>query len=178
MSKYYLEWVGNEVRKQYIVKLSDAERKELREVVSKGKAKAYRIKHANILLASDIHGPGWQDKEIAQAFSINFNTVARLRKQFVEKGLALALGRKPQVHPSRRPKLDGEAEAWLIAIGCSEPPEGYSQWSLRLLAQRMVELEIRESVSYETIRRTLKKMNLSRICANIGSFPRTKMENL
>lgn len=178
MSKYYLDWVGKEVRKKYLVKLDDEEQKELKEVVSRGKAKAYKIKHANILLAADIHGPGWQDKEIAQALSVNLNTVGRIRRQFVEQGLAVALGRKPQDHPSRRPKLDGEAEAWLIAIGCSEPPEGYSQWSLRLLAQRIVELEIMESVSYETIRRTLKKMNLSHICGNTGSSPRTKMENL
>lgn len=178
MSRYYLEWVGNGVRKQYLVKLNDEERKELKEVVSKGQAKAYRIKHANILLAADINGPAWQDQEIAQALSVNLNTVGRIRRKFIEHGLAFALGRKPQDRPSKRPKLDGEAEAWLIAIGCSEPPEGYSQWSLRLLAQRIVELEIMESVSYETIRRTLKKMNLSRICVNTGLFPRTKMENL
>ncbi len=145
--------------KKYIVRLTDEERRELTEVITKGKGPVYKIKHANILLKADADGPAWKDKQIAEAFSVHMNTVGSIRQRFVEQGLEVALNRKKQARPSRQPKFDGEGEARLIALNCSNPPEGYSQWTLRLLADKAVELEIVDTVSHETVRRTLKKTN-------------------
>ena len=149
--------------KKYIVRLTDEERKKLHEIVTKGKTQAYKIKHANILLKADADGPNWTDKDIAQAFGAQENTVAKIRQRFVEQGLDVAMERRKQEFPSRQPIFDGEGEAKLIALSCSKPPEGCSQWTLKLLADKVVEMEIVDKVSYETIRRTLKKTNLSRI---------------
>jgi transposase len=151
-------WVVVEV-KRYIVRLTDEERKELTEMVSKGKTAAYKIKHANILLKADENGPAWTDQKIAEAFSTHADTVASIRQRFVEQGLEAALGRKKQTHPSRTPKFDGDAEAKLIAMSCSKAPDGRARWTLRLLANKVVELRIVESVSPETIRSVLKKTN-------------------
>lgn len=145
--------------KKYIVRLSDEERTKLTEMITKGKTAAYRIRHADILLKADADGPGWTDKMIAEAFSAHENTVSGIRRRFVEEGLQSALERKKQAVPSCRPKFDGEKEARLIALSCGVPPEGYARWNLRLLADRLVELEIVDSVSYETVRQTLKKTN-------------------
>jgi hypothetical protein len=166
------------VKKKFIVELKEEERRALKELVTKGKAETYKIQHANILLAADIQGSALLDADIAQALGLNINTIGRIRRRFTEQGLEAALGRKKQDRPSRSLKFDGEAEAHLIAVSCSQPPEGYSQWSLRLLAQRVVDLKIMDEVSYETVRRTLKKMNLSHICGKPGSYPRTKTGNL
>lgn len=154
--------------KKYVVRLTAQERSELEDLVRKGKTQAYRIKHANILLAVDADGPGWTDQQAAEAFHCHKNTVSNVRQRFVERGLEGALARKKQERPSRRRILDGEGEARLIAIACSEPPEGRARWTLKLLADRLVELEVVDSISDQTVRRTLKKTKSSRTCANAG----------
>ena len=143
------------MREKFIVRLTEEERNQLKEIVTKGKTAAYKIKHANILLKADAGGPAWQDEEIAQAFSVHLSTVGCIRKRFVEQGLEAALGRKKQEYPSHAPTFDGASEAHLIALSCSQPPEGRSRWTLRLLADKVVELEIVDKVSYETVRQTL-----------------------
>jgi transposase len=144
--------------KKYIVRLSDAERAQLTELTRKGKAAAYKIRHAQILLKADADGPAWTDEHIAESFSVSVNTVQGVRQRLVEQGLEAALNRKKQEHPSRTPRLDGEGEARLIALRCSEPPTGHARWTLRLLADQAVALDIVEAISYETVRQTLKKM--------------------
>lgn len=150
------------MKKRYIVRLSDEERKQLEEVVSKGKGAAYKIRHAHILLKADADGLNWSDEEIAEAFSVHVNTPRNLRQRFVEEGLEAALGRKKRTRPGRQRVLDGTGEAHLIALTCSRPPEGRSDWTLRLLADNLVALEIVDSISHETVRRTLKKPTSSR----------------
>lgn len=149
--------------KKYIVKLTEEERLQLHSLVSKGKAAARTLTHARILLKADAadDGPGWKDKAIVEALDVSVRTVERLRERFVEEGLEAALSRKPA---SRTPvrKLDGEAEAHLIALAYSELPAGRSRWPLRLLAERMVELGYVESLSHECVRQALKKTNSSR----------------
>lgn len=147
------------MRKKYIVRFTDEERKKLKELVTKGKAAAYKIRHANILLAADEDGTAWPDERIAEAFSAHEDTVANIRQRFVEQGLEAALGRKKQEYPSRPLKFDGEGEAKLIAISCSQPPQGHARWTLRLLAEKVVELSIVDTVSHETVRSVLKKTN-------------------
>ena len=143
--------------KKYIVRLSDAERQHLTELISKGKTAAYKIRHANILLKADADGPAWTDARIAESFSVSINTVMGVRQRLVEQGLEAALTRKKQAHPSRQPRLDGEGEARLIALRCSAPPDGHARWTLRLLADQAMALEIVEAISHETVRQTLKK---------------------
>ncbi len=143
--------------KRYIVRLSPEERQELQGLVSTGKAAAYKIKHANILLNIDVNGQGWTDEEAASAMSCHPNTVANLRQRLVEQGLEAALGRKRS-----KPRLricDGEAEAKLIALRCGKPPAGQARWTLRLLSDQAVALEIVPAISHETVRQTLKKTN-------------------
>ena len=145
------------VSRKYVVRLTEEERAQLRAVVSKGTAQAYRIKHANILLSTDADGPATRDRDIAQALHCHTNTVANVRQRFVEQGLEAALGRKKRLTPPCEKLLDGEKEARLIALSCSQPPQGRARWTLRLLAEQMVALEVVESISHETVRRTLKK---------------------
>ncbi|MBT9141415.1 MAG: hypothetical protein DDT30_02007 [Dehalococcoidia bacterium] len=145
--------------KKYIVRLTNEERGQLTELTRKGKAAAYKIRHAHILLKADVDGPAWTGAQIAAGFSVHMNTVSIIRQRFVEQGLEAALNRKERARPPRERKLDGEAEARLIALSCGKPPEGYNRWTLRLLADKAVELEIVDTVSYETVRRTLKKTN-------------------
>lgn len=145
--------------KEYIVRLTAQEREGLEQMVSKGRAAAYKIKHANILLLADADGPGWSDERIAQALSCCPATVANVRRRLVERGLKGALARKKQEYPSRARLLDGGGEAQLIALACSEPPEGRARWTLHLLADKLVELEVVQSISHETVRSTLKKTN-------------------
>ena len=147
------------MNKKYIVRLSKNEQKELKELTKKGKATAYKIKHANILLEADVNGANREDKEIAKIFHCHVNTVENVRKRLVKYGLEAALERKPQDKPSRRRKLDGEKEARLIAMSCSKAPEGRDRWTLKMLADNMIALEIVDTVSTETIRKTLKKTN-------------------
>lgn len=144
--------------KKYIVRLSDAERQHLTALISKGTTAAYKIRHAQILLKADADGPAWTDARIAESFSVSVHTVLNVRQRLVEQGLDAALTRKPQAHPSRRPVLDGEGEAQLIALRCSAPPAGHARWTLRLLADHVVALDIVEAISHETVRQALKKM--------------------
>ena len=148
--------------KKYRVKLSGEEQQELKGLVSRGRAAAYRQTHARILLLSDEaqEGGAMKDEEIARTLKVGNATVGRVRRRCVEEGLERALGRKEQVN--RRPKkLDGQGEAHLIALACSQPPEGRAGWTLHLLADRLVEREIVDSISTETVRQTLKKTNSS-----------------
>lgn len=156
------------MQKKYIVRLTAEERTELEAMVTKGKAAAYKIKHANILLAADVNGPAWPDRQIAEAFSCHLGTVENVRRRLVLEGLAAALERKKQAQPSRPPKLDGRGEARLIALARSTPPEGQDRWTLKLLAARLVELEVVDSISGQTVRRTLKKTTSGRISKSVG----------
>lgn len=153
---------------KYVVRLTPQERCELDSLVRKGKTQAYRIRHANILLAVDADGPNWTDDQTAQAFRCHRNTVRNVRQRFVERGLEAALGRKEQLNPRRKRILDGEGEARLIALACSQPPEGRAKWTLKMLADRLVELEVIGSISDQTVRRTLKKTRSNPTCANAG----------
>lgn len=147
------------MHKRYIVRLSEQEQEYLQDLVSTGKSVAYKIKHANILLNIDVNGSNWTDEEAAMAFSCHRNTVANLRQRLVEQGLEAALERKANQRPSRQRVCDGESEAKLIALRCGEPPAGQARWTLRLLADQAVELEIVPAISHETVRQVLKKMS-------------------
>ncbi len=149
-------------KKKYIVTLTDEERAELEELVSKGKNPAYKVNHARILLLADTNreGGGWKDREINEALAISQSTIERVRQRLVEQGLSAALNRK-QPQNRRKRRLDGKQEAHLIALTCSSPPEGQGRWTLRMLAERMVELDYVETLSHETVRQTLKKTNSS-----------------
>lgn len=150
------------MKKIYIVELTEDERHLLQGLISSGKTVARKLTHARILLKADSspQGPNWPDWRISQAIEVGRVTVERVRKRFVEKGLDAALNRgKPQ--RIYRRKIDGKVEAHLIASACSQAPEGYQRWTLQLLADRLVELGYVDYVSYETVRRTLKKTNLS-----------------
>lgn len=143
-------------RKIYIVNLTEDEKEILNNIVSKGKNSAQKIKRANCLLEIN---DGMKDSEVAKIFKTSVQTVERLRKRFVEEGLESSLNNKPKKAKAR--KLDGESEAKLIALACSDAPEGHSKWTLKLLADKLVELECVESIAKETVRRTLKKTNLN-----------------
>jgi hypothetical protein len=145
--------------KKYLVRLSKEERKLLTSLISSGKGPARMFTRARILLKADIgeDGPGWRDEKISEALDVTVQTVERVRKQLVEEGLEAVLRRRKYIQKVSRKKVDGDVEAHLIALSCSEAPEGYSRWSLRLLADKMVELGYVESISHEAVRRTLKK---------------------
>jgi transposase len=147
------------MNKKYIVRLEETERAELTRLVSVGKAAARKLVHARVLLKADAvpGGPGWTDAQIAEALDMHPNTVVGIRQRFVEQGLEAALNRKKRATPPRPRRLDGRQEARLIALACGRPPEGRARWTLRLLADRMVALNVVEDLSYETVRRTLKK---------------------
>lgn len=150
------------MKKIYIVELTKEERQGLERLISSGKTAARKLTHARILLkaASGPAGPNWSDGQISQAFDVGRATVERVRKSFVEEGLESALNRDKPERVYQR-KLDGKGEAHLIAVTCSQAPEGYQRWTLQLLADRLVELGYVDSISDETVRRTLKKTNLS-----------------
>ena len=150
------------MKKKYIVTLTQEEREMLQEMLSRGKAAARKLTHARILLKADVaaSGPGWNDEGIAEALEVGRATVERVRKEFVEEGLEAALERHKPRRQYRR-TLDGDGEAHLIALACQKPPEGRSRWTLQLLADRMVQLEYVDQISYQTVRRTLKKTNSS-----------------
>jgi len=153
-------------RKKYIVDLTDEEREELEALISSGVAPARKLTRARILLKAD---EDWTDKAISDALDVGTATVERVRKRFVERGGISAIERrKPRRRYER--KLDGDAEARLVALACSAPPEGHKRWTLTLLAEKIVTLEAVdiESVSYETVRRVLKKTGLSLGDTNAG----------
>lgn len=147
--------------KKYVVELTREERQQLEGLVQKGRVAGYKIRHAQMLLKADEgqHGPGWPDTQVAQAFGAHVTTVERLRKRLVEEGLEAALERHKRQNYTH--KLDGDAEAHLIAIACSQPPEGRARWTLRLLADRLVALSVVDRLSHMTVSRTLKKTNSS-----------------
>jgi hypothetical protein len=151
-----LGWGWN-MNKKYIVRLTQEERDGLDKLLSAGRASAHKNLHARVLLKADADGPAWPDERIAEALDSSVSTIEIIRQRFVEEGFEAALNRKKQVRPSVLPKLDGEKEAQLIALSCSNPPEGRVRWTLRLLADRLVALEVVESISHETIRQVMKK---------------------
>jgi transposase len=150
--------------KRYVVELSPEERQQLARLVASGKRSARTLTRARALLKADQAegGPAWPDDRIAEALGCGRRTVERVRQRLVEEGLEAALHHKPQARPSVAPKLDGAGEARLIALACSAPPDGRDGWTLQLLADKLVELRVVESVSYETVRRVLKKTRSSR----------------
>ena len=147
--------------KHYKVNLLSDEREALQRLVSTGKAAAYKRTRAQILLKADQgpEGPAWNDQQICEAFDVGRVTVERTRKALVLDGLAVALQRKKREHPPVPRKLDGSGEAQLMTLACSQPPKGHSQWTLQLYADELVALKVVDSISRETVRRTLKKMN-------------------
>ena len=149
--------------KKYIVTLTAEERQDLHDLIAAGKAAAKKLAHARILLKADAApgGPAWADDRIAEAFEVSTDTVGRVRQRFVEQGLDAALVRKKQDRPSRERTLDGRAEARLIALACSSPPDGRKVWTMKSLADKLVELEVVEAVSDETVRRALKETRSS-----------------
>jgi transposase len=159
--------MGKEAK--YVVRLTPEERQTLQAMVDKGHGAADKLLRARVFLKADVSeaGPGWTDEAIADAFEVGASTVHRLRQRLVEEGLDAALLRKPQ---STRPpaKLDGAQEARLIAIACSEPPTGRARWTLQLLADKLVELKVVDSISDETVRQRLKKTTSSLGCAANG----------
>ena len=144
--------------KVYKVTLNDEERFFLNDVTYKGRAAARKLNHAHILLKADQseNGPGWDDQKISESFNVSVPTVERIRKNFIEKGLESALDRRAPCR-TRSCKFDGEKEAQLIALACSTPPDGHTRWTLRLLADKLVELNHFDELSYETVRQVLKK---------------------
>jgi hypothetical protein len=145
------------MQKKYIVRLTDQERQTLQEVIKKLKGSSNKLRRAQILLKADADGPAWTDKQIAQAFDCRTKTVENIRQRLVTEGFEVTLCGKKRATPARKPIFNGEQEARVIALRLGSPPKGFSNWTLRLLAGRVVELEIVESVSHETVRRTLKK---------------------
>lgn len=166
------------MKKLYNVKLSSDERLELFELIGKGKANKEKLNRARILLKADCgeEGEHWNDKKIAEAFYVTTQTVERIRQSLVKEGFKATLNRKPATNHRKR-VIQGEEEAHLIALSCSEPPEGCCRWTLRLLADKMIELNYIESVCPETIRTTLKKMKLSPGKKKNGASHQKQMPN-
>ena len=143
--------------KKYIVRLSKEERSLLRDIVKKLKGTSQKVQRANILFKADIDGPNWSDAKIAEALSCRTQTVENIRRRLVTEGLDAVLNRKKRKTPPRAKILDGKQEAEIIALRLGDPPSGFANWTLRLLADQIVKLDIADSISYETVRRTLKK---------------------
>ena len=151
------------MKKQSIV-LTAEQRRDLEALIKAGQAPARKITRARILLKADggPQGPRWSNRQIHEALDVGESTVGRARHSFAQGGLEAALNRSPQPPRPEKRKLDGEQEAHLVALMCSQPPDGYERWSMRLVADKLVELEIVESVSHETVRHVLKKTNSNR----------------
>src|SRR4051794_6733059 len=145
------------MNKKFIVRLSDQERTICQDVLKKLKGSSQKVRRAQILLKADVEGPAWTDARIAEAFNCRVQTIENLRKRLVTEGFELALVGKKRTEPPTPSKLDGEAEAQLIAMRLGKPPAGYGHWTLQLLADELVALEVVESISHETVRKTLKK---------------------
>lgn len=148
---------GDAMLKKYIVRLTDEERETLKLVVDKLKGSSQKVRRAQVLLKADADGPGWTDAKIADAYGCRTKTVENIRERFVTEGFEITLNGQPRLEPPCPKLLDGEKEAKVIAMRLSSPPPGFSNWTLRLLAERVVALEMVESISHETVRRTLKK---------------------
>lgn len=149
--------------KKYIVRLSTEERETLSKLINSGRGPARMFTRARILSKADqgVEGPGWSDEEISEALDVTVQTVERVRKQLVDEGFEAVLSRHEYTQKVSRKKIDGDVEAHLIALSCSEPPQGRTRWTLRLLADKVIELGYIESISHEAIRQTLKKTKLS-----------------
>ena len=145
------------MEKKYIVRLTDEERSVLKAVVKKLKGSSEKVRRAQVLLAADADGLNWTDRKIAEAYTCRTKTVENIRQRLVTEGFDIAFNGKKRESPPRRKALDGEQEAKVIALRLGQPPEGFSNWSLRLLAEQVVELGIVDSISHETLRKTLKK---------------------
>jgi hypothetical protein len=145
------------MQKKYVVRLTDEERSLLQQVVKKLKGSGQKVRRAQILLKADANGPNWTDQRIAEAFSCRTQTIEGIRQRLVERGFQETLDGAQRAQPPTPKLLDGKQEARLIATRLGPPPKGYANWTLRLLARKVVELEIVDSVSHETVRRTLKK---------------------
>lgn len=145
------------MQKRYIVRLTDEERDELAQVVKKLKGTGQKVRRAQVLLKADADGPNWTDARIAEAFSCRTKTVENVRQRLCERGFREALDGAKRIDPPVPKKLDGGQEAQVIALRLGTPPTGYANWTLRLLARRVVELGIAPAISHETVRRTLKK---------------------
>jgi len=145
------------MQKKYIVRLSKEERNTLRAIVKKFKGSSQKVRRAQILLKADADGPAWSDSRIGEAFGCRRQTVEMIRQRLVETGFQETLDGKKRADPPTPKLLDGEQEAKIIATRLGPPPKGYANWTLRLLARKVVELQIVDAVSYETVRRTLKK---------------------
>jgi transposase len=159
--------MGKEAK--YVVRLTLEERGTLESLIAEGRAAADKLLRARMLLKADVGqgGPGWSDEKIGEAFEVGTSTIHRLRQRLVEEGFDAALVRKPKSR-HRAPKLDGEKEARLVALACSGPPEGRARWTLQLLADKLVELQVVDSISDEAVRLRLKKTRSSRGCAANG----------
>lgn len=159
---------------RYRVTLTNEERKDLEALTRNGKTGAKKFIHARALLLCDVapDGPGWKVADTAEALGVTSRTIEHLKKRFVEEGLGAALERKPREKPPRDVVFDGAFEARLIALACSDVPEGYQRWTVRLLADKAVELAFAPSVSHMTVQRILKKTNLSLTSANTGKSRR------
>jgi hypothetical protein len=145
------------MNKKFVVRLSDEERAVCQEVVKKLKGSSQKVRRAQVLLKADADGPGWIDSRIAEAFNCRVQTIENLRKRLVTESFELALEGKTRQEPPTPPKLDGEGEAKLIAMRLGKPPVGYGHWTLQLLADELVALEVVDSISHETVRNVLKK---------------------
>jgi transposase len=145
------------MQKKYIVRLTENERKQLRNVIKQLKGSSQKVRRAQILLKADVAGANWTDQQIAAAFDCRTKTVENIRQRLVEKGVEETLNGVRRSHPPIEKLLDGEQEAQIIALRLGSPPKGYVNWSLRLLSRRVVELGIVDRISHETLRRTLKK---------------------
>lgn len=145
------------MQKKYVVRLTEQERDELRGVVKKLKGTSQKVRRAQVLLQADADGPNWTDEQIAAAYACQTRTVEKIRQRLVERGFHETLHGVRRSTPPVEKLLTGEQEARIIATRLGPPPKGYANWTLRLLARQVVELEIAEAVSYETVRRTLKK---------------------
>jgi hypothetical protein len=145
------------MNKKYIVRLTAKERRTLREIIKKLKGSSQKVRRAQMLLKADVSGPAWTDEQIAEAFESRTRTVEKLRERFVTEGFAQTLHGKQRENPATKKILGGKQEAQLIAMRLGRPPKGYVNWTLRLLARKLVELEIVPAISHETVRQTLKK---------------------
>ena len=166
--------------KKYKVTLTADERQTLHDLINTGKAAARKLVHARILLKADASDDGlhWPDWKIADALEVGIQTVERVRQRLVEEGFDAALERKKRLTPPRAVKLDGRGEARLIALACSPPPDGRARWTMKLLADKLVELEVVESISDETVRTVLKKTSCSHTARSSGASRRSNAPSL
>ena len=156
------------MKRKFLVRLTVEETIYLSEMVAKGHSAALRIRHAHILLKANAEETSWMEEKFADSYRCHHNTVANVRERFVEEGSDAALERQSQDHLSRTRILDGDGDAKLIVLGCSKPPEEQSRWTIRLLADQLVVLDIMNQISHETVRCTLKKTNLNLILGSVG----------